>query len=195
MKINNLISLFSLALVSCSTGLPPLQDADGNRYPIKKFEGTTWMLENLKVSKDKNGSNITYYYPNEDTANIKDYGLLYDFETACKVCPEGWRLPSNQDWENLFNLKNQNDARLFKDKQFWTGNENSNESTFSVRPAGYGNTEHPNNFNSKAIFWSSSKEDEHFIWTYILEEGKDAIRKASQHPEYAFSVRCVKDEE
>ncbi|WP_424961480.1 fibrobacter succinogenes major paralogous domain-containing protein [Ekhidna sp.] len=195
MKINPLIPFFYLALASCGTGHAPLQDVDGNQYRTKRYGEAVWMLENLRATKDKKGNDITFYYPNRDSTTTQEYGLLYDFETACKVCPEGWRLPSIQDWENLFNLRNQNDARLFKDKRFWTSGANSNESEFSVRPAGYGNIEHPNNFNKSAIFWSSSKEDEHFIWTFILEDDTDSIRKASQHPEYAFSVRCVKDDQ
>jgi len=123
---------------------------------------------------------------------MKTYGLLYDYETACKVCPAGWKLPSNQDWEALRKLL-KGDAATMKDTQFWKDETNTNASSFGARPAGYGNTEHPNKFNLKTLFWSSTKETEHFIWTYIFELGSDSIRKASQHPTYAFSVRCIKE--
>lgn len=171
-----------------------MNDFDGNQYKTQKYGNTIWMTENLRTTRDKHGNELMYYFPNEDPTKSKGFGLLYDFETACRVCPDGWKLPSNEDWEALFDLENQNIASIYKDSQYWTEGK-SNQSEFSVRPAGYGNNgEHDNNFNSKAILWSSSKEDDHFVWTYVLELGKDSIRKASQHPEYAFSVRCIKSE-
>ena len=30
------------------------------------------------------------------------YGLMYDYETALEVCPEGWYLPLSVDWFNMF---------------------------------------------------------------------------------------------
>lgn len=171
-----------------------LTDLDGNRYTTKKYGQTTWMTENLRVKQDKSGNPITFYFPNDDAGNEKDYGLLYDYPTACEVCPEGWHLPNNQDWVSLFELEKTNVSGKFKDSEFWKGESNSDVSGFSVRPTGYGNNgEHHNQFESKTLFWSISKEDDHYVWTYIFEKGNDTIRWASQHPTYANAVRCIKD--
>ncbi|MBG6130260.1 uncharacterized protein (TIGR02145 family) [Aquimarina sp. EL_43] len=180
-------------IISCKSETTKLTDIDGNQYSITKYGETFWMTENLKVRRDINGNNIKYFFPDNNSGNVQLYGLLYDFETACKVCPQGWRLPNNEDWEKLFNFSKDNVAGNYKDKQFWKGEINSNDSGFSIRPSGIGNNEeHPNNFGENTLFWSDSKEEEHFIWTYILEKGKNKIRKASQHPTYAFSIRCIK---
>ena len=32
---------------------------------------------------------------------VKKYGFLYSFEAAQKAVPEGWRLPSDKDWQQL----------------------------------------------------------------------------------------------
>ena len=180
-----------LSLLACQPR-PALTDVDGNQYTIQKYGEALWMTENLSVTQDPSGNPVLYFLPNSDSSNVKTYGLLYDYETACKVCPKGWKLPSNQDWEALQTLVD-GDAATMKDSEFWKNETNSNASSFSARPAGYGNTEHPNKFGLNTIFWSSTKENEHFIWTYILELGSDSIRKASQHPPYAFSVRCIKE--
>ena len=29
------------------------------------------------------------------------YGCLYDWETACDICPDGWHLPSDDEWKEL----------------------------------------------------------------------------------------------
>ena len=168
-------------------------DADGNQYPIKTYGKTVWMAENLRVTQDRLGNAITYYFPNDDASNAQAFGLLYDFETACKVCPDGWSLPGNEAWSELFQLSENNLAARYKDSQFWEGEENANSSMFSARPAGFGNNaEHDNQFQAKTLFWSNTKEDDHFVWAFILAKGIDTIRSASQHPTYAFSVRCIK---
>lgn len=193
MKLQLIAALSFIILSGCQSPAS-LVDADGNTYPVAQYGETTWMTANLKVRHDRLGNEATYYLPNEDSLTADTYGLLYDYATACRVCPEGWRLPTNEEWDELFNLSEQNMAANYKDSQFWEGEVNSNSSKFSIRPAGSGNNgEYENNFGVKTLFWSATKEDDHFIWTFILEKGKDSIRMASQHPTYAFSVRCVKN--
>lgn len=186
--------VFILAIgARCSTAYGQLTDREGNSYPTQVFGTTEWMMENLRARSDSAGQPVVYYLPNSDSSTVNTYGLLYDFETASKVCPEGWRLPNNEDWESLLKLKSENRAGQFKDSNFWPGESNSNATGFSARPAGVGNhAEHPNNFGLKALYWSDTHDGDHFIWTYIFEAHKDSIRSASQHPTYAFSARCVR---
>lgn len=191
MKNRIIILVLGFLFISCTNEIGNLLDIDGNEYAIKSYHGTVWMTENLKVIHDIKGDTIKYYFPNNDTNNVQDYGLLYDYKTACKICPNGWELPTNEDWEKLF-VTLENSAPDFKDVEFWKDKSNTNSSLFSVRPAGYENTEFDNFFNSKALFWSKTDTSDHFIWTYIFEEDSNNIRRASQHPTYAFSVRCIK---
>ncbi|WNJ19074.1 fibrobacter succinogenes major paralogous domain-containing protein [Pontibacter sp. G13] len=182
-----------LALLSgCSpTESDELTDTSGNRYQIRQYGNTLWMTENLRTTRDAQGDLVTYYFPNGAPSNAAEFGLLYDFETACKVCPRGWKLPTNEDWDSLLRMANL--AASFKDSLFWNGESNSNESGFTLRPSGYGNEgEHDNQFGERAILWSCTWDGKEFVWTYIAESGRDSIRSASQHPPYAFSVRCIK---
>lgn len=182
-----------LLLGACQPNSPRLIDIDGNTYPTKELGGLLWMTENLRVTKDAAGKAITYFHPNDDPTQTKAYGLLYDYPTACQVCPEGWRLPTNEDWENLLVLGEDDIAPLWKDVDYWPAEEGTNSTGFSVRPTGYGNSgEFDNGFGEKTLFMSKTKDNEHDIWTYIFEKGKSSIRKAPQHPTYGFSVRCVK---
>ncbi len=186
--------LIIVLITSCKTDNEKLVDVDGNLYETVRINNTIWMAENLKVKHDSSGKQLNYFLPDGKSTNVNSFGLLYDFENACKACPKGWRVPNNKEWETLFDFTKRNRAGHYKDNQFWEEKENSNTTNFSVRPAGIGNNqEHPNNFNEKALFWSNSKEEGHFVWTYIFEMGKNNIRRASQHPTYGFSVRCVKE--
>ena len=165
-------------------------------YKTKEYNGIVWMTENLKNVTDSVGNKIKYFIPNNDSSNIKNYGLLYDYETACKVCPTGWHLPTDKEWEKLINFVGNKSGNELKDSIYWKTSEKlfSNKSGFSIRPAGYGNTgEFDNLFGSHSIFWSSTKVDTHFVKGFVITLASDSMRSAPQHPTYGFSVRCVKN--
>lgn len=89
-------------------------DTDGNSYPTVKIGDKIWMAENLRTTKDRDGQAIQqlnldqnvsslgmYWHGNDPTsANSKLYGPVYNW-TAVKnsaVCPVGWRIPTQDDW-------------------------------------------------------------------------------------------------
>lgn len=69
---------------------------DNHVYKTIKIGNQVWMAENFAY-KAINGC---CSYNNNET-NVSVYGYLYDWETAKKVCPKGWRLPTKKDFENL----------------------------------------------------------------------------------------------
>ncbi len=106
---------------------------DGKKYKTVKIGEQVWMAENLNFKiKD------SWCYDNK-TSNCKKYGRLYFPETAKKACPAGWRLPSVQEYEILFeNVGGRlNAGRTLKAKSGWNKNvEGSDDFAFSALPAG-----------------------------------------------------------
>ena len=192
--MSKLFSCWTIGMILFSCGNPgsPLTDLNGHVYSTKVFGETEWMLENLRVTVDTANQPIQFFYPDSLEDNQQEYGLLYDFETACRVCPKGWKLPSVEDWEALLDEVGEQSAIKMKDSVYWEGEINANDSHFSVRPAGYGNSgEFDNAYGQKSILWTSNHEEEDY-WTYVFEVGVDTVRKAPQHPIYGFSVRCIR---
>jgi uncharacterized protein (TIGR02145 family) len=191
--------LISITLISdCSVNRTkmPLKLTHTNSYPEKEYNGQIWMTENLKNVFDTNGIRIMYFIPNNDSSKIEAYGLLYDYETACKVCPKGWHLPTENEWEQIIDFIGKKSANEMKDSLFWDTKELNlnNKSGFSVRPAGYGNSgEFDNFFGTHAIFWSSTRVYSHFVKCFVLNMTSDSFRCAPQHLTYAFSIRCVRN--
>jgi uncharacterized protein (TIGR02145 family) len=98
-------------------------DIDGNVYTTITIGKQTWMVENLKTTKYRNGDAIETTTPynlniksvNEprfqwayngkaDNANV--YGRLYTWYAANDprgIAPEGWRVPTEEDFLTLVN--------------------------------------------------------------------------------------------
>ena len=99
---NSSSPLYSMPLIKIKmVGLEDtlLVDRDGNRYPVKKMmDNNLWMTANLKVDIAD-----SYCYENIKE-NCEQYGRLYTWKSAqegCNLLGEGWRLPTNDEWQQL----------------------------------------------------------------------------------------------
>jgi uncharacterized protein (TIGR02145 family) len=92
-----LILLFTISSFTQSNTFTDKRD--GKVYKTVKIGNQTWMAENLAFRAD---SNCWAYY--NDQNFVAKYGYLYNWETAKTVCPSGWHLPSEEEFETL--LKN-----------------------------------------------------------------------------------------
>lgn len=174
-----------------------IKDAEGNEYNRVKIGGQVWMKENLRTTKSRYGEIVKSFLPNNEIANVKKYGRLYTWEAAKRICPEGWRLPSDNDWKILINYLGSLAGAKMKDTANWISNSKNtnNETHFSSLPAGYGNSEYSENyFGKRAIYWSSTpKKDTSLVWCYVLTNYSDSLKRLPEHVTYAFSVRCIKN--
>jgi hypothetical protein len=88
-----------------------LTDYDGNNYNTLVVGTQTWIAENLKSLHYFDGTvidSVFAYDNNEDT--VPTYGRLYTWDAAMYgsatemvqgVCPVGWHLPSDLEWQTL----------------------------------------------------------------------------------------------
>ncbi len=156
---------------------------DGKTYKTIQIGEQTWMAENL-IFETAEGS---WCYENDST-NCEKYGRLYDWSTANNVCPEGWRLPSENDFKTL--LKNVG----FMSGQFLALREGGLMG-YNALCGGYRRSDgHYCHFENYGFWWSSSEDDGNGAWYMTIykpwqsfEMFKDNNRKVG------FSVRCIKN--
>ena len=108
-------------------GTGTLTYIDGNVYHTVTIGTQVWMLENLKTTKYRDGTNIpnitdntawgyltTGAYSDSDNtpSNSATYGRLYNWYAvtdAHNICPTGWHIPTDTEWTVLENYLIAND--------------------------------------------------------------------------------------
>jgi uncharacterized protein (TIGR02145 family) len=73
--------------------------------------------------------------------NCEKYGRLYSLEAAKKVCPEGWYLPADEDWDELVRTAGgyHSAGRHLKAKSGWPEGGNGLDTYgFAALPEAYG---------------------------------------------------------
>ena len=85
---------------------------DNETYGWVRYAGLDWMTENYRyniqddvnstiyLDADENGSSNAGNNPNS-TRNLARYGRLYTLSGAQTACPDGWRIPTDTDWQQL----------------------------------------------------------------------------------------------
>jgi uncharacterized protein (TIGR02145 family) len=164
-------------------------------FDIIEIDGKTWMAENLNYAAC--GSKC---YDN-DPANCAIYGRLYDWETANTVCPDGWHLPSQAEWDELKDfIENDNDcsdcdAKHLKAVSGWVKDGNGlNSYGFSALPGGDG-------YSGGLFFgagysgnwWSSSEGDSIHAYYRSMDYSEEDANWLSYGKDSLYSVRCLKD--
>jgi uncharacterized protein (TIGR02145 family) len=78
---------------------------DGQSYPVVKIGNQIWLAENFRYLPTDLETNSGYESCVCYAKNLeKGYGRLYDRKTANLIAPEGWHLPSKEDFNELIDF-------------------------------------------------------------------------------------------
>ncbi|WKK77324.1 fibrobacter succinogenes major paralogous domain-containing protein [Marivirga salinae] len=192
---------------------------------VQSFETVTigdqvWMLKNLDVSVFQNGDSIpraktdaewekageegtpAWCYFDNDPANGALYGKLYNWYAVIDArgfAPEGWHVPSKEEWDLLAETLGGWEVAGLKMKSTtgWIENGNgTNESGFTGLPASLRELDgyFPiNGIGGKTRWWSTTPENDLNSYSGRLSYGKDRIEIWRQGKSNGFSVRCIKN--
>ena len=162
--------------------------------------GAEWFAQNLDYKLPNN----SWYYNDSETDKV--YGQLYKGQLQSTqphdVCPSGWHIPSQQEWETLINAfggyKTAGAALKETSDTHWRNSKASktNHSGMTVLPAGSRDSK-PSfaNKNKYTFFWTSSPNPKipNSFSTIDLGFMRDNLIIEAGNPNWSYSIRCVKD--
>jgi uncharacterized protein (TIGR02145 family) len=198
-----------------------MTDQEGNTYKTITIGTQTWMAENLRVTKYRNGDPIpnvkdnaawialtTGAYSNYDNTTDKNkiatYGRLYNWfavDDSRNLAPEGWHVATDEEWITLATFLGGINTAGSKMKE--TGNTHwnspntdaTNESGFSAVPLGLRrNTDGV--FNDQGVngyWWSSTAYSTFYARSRNLVNNLPNFYRGSYYREGGFAVRLIKD--
>lgn len=193
-------------------------DPDQRTYPIVKIGDQMWMAENLAYLPffispyDENSpEQRCYIYDYSGGYNIvnaiqsdnyKTYGVLYNWEAAKNLCPDGWHLPSDGEWQILSDFAGSDAVHVLRTTFGWDYQGVGNNSTqFSALPGGMRNTDTGfASLGSGMFCWSSSPDGEttalyRYLMYYSIYRGSldFPMYSRSTSRRSAFSIRCLQN--
>jgi uncharacterized protein (TIGR02145 family) len=197
-------------------------DRDGNIYETVEIGQQVWMSANLRVTQFNDGTPIDneidniqwgerfaeplWSHYNNDPSHDAVYGKLYNGSVVTNsknVCPEGWNIPTKEDWENLISYLGGSEVAGGKLKETGTDHwaspnqDATNTSGLTALPGGmrdgFGDF---SQLGNHGLYWSSTPIDgvssDYYTYAQYLNFnwGNAVIDDYSN--DRGFSVRCLK---
>jgi uncharacterized protein (TIGR02145 family) len=230
-KLKNRISLivvcasFLVLAVSCKKeGDNPdtITDIDGNVYNTVTIGTQVWFDENLKTTKYNDATDIPYVtdaatwdglstpaycWHENDISNKNTYGALYNWYAVntAKLCPAGWHVATNDDWDTLVDyiggaadgggkLKSTRTAPDAHPRWDSPNTGATDEYNFKALPEGGRSTD--GHFVTKGKYgtwWSANEWTTSGAYLRDMYADQSNIFSGGSNKEHGFSVRCIKD--
>jgi uncharacterized protein (TIGR02145 family) len=207
------------------------KDADGRHYAIVTIGEQTWMAENLaylpNVSPPDQGSlsepycYVYDYHGNnleeaKTTQTYQTYGVLFNWPASLDACPEGWRLPTDDEWTVLTEyVSSQSDylcdsntnyiAKALAATTNWYSNNitcavgnnlSANNATgLTGMPGGFRRNDGIFDYISGfGYWWSSTEYSAASVYYRSLDYWSAKVNRSNISKDFGFSVRCLRDE-
>ncbi len=189
----------------------PYVDYMGKRYETVQIGKQCWFAKNLDVgsqiykhdSTSANNGIIEKYCYDDDPENCNIYGALYKWDEIIQfneqaqkndICPIGWHVPFNSDWDTLLANFSDYPGRELKEfgfqhwKKYISHYTGKNTSGFTALPGGFQNASGSyDQLNLQGLYWSKNQNE-----YFLLEYDKYGVKKEIALLNEAYSVRCIK---
>ncbi len=201
---------------SVTDNMGKVQDWDGNEYGVVTIGKQLWMAENLKTTKNSYGGSLEDFIvlykeptsPDSISFLLNTYGYMYEYGVLYDndICPVGWRVPTLEDWYELFGFVGGGGQsnpevvfqQLAENSALWNNNfGQTNASGFSARPGGIRNFENGEyeNLNSTTHFLVHDLYDfSNYVKIDAYEFPSATIDPVTQGVDFPYAyIRCVKN--
>ncbi|WP_339610430.1 fibrobacter succinogenes major paralogous domain-containing protein [uncultured Planktosalinus sp.] len=204
------VFLFAIALPANSQNTDEIKGiAIGNQI---------WSSKNLAVTNFKNGDPISQAKTREDWIQAgkdctpawsfyenqpdiaKKSGVLYNWYAVTDprgLAPEGWRIPTKEDFSELQRFLGGKDVagKKIKATSFWFRNGHGDNSS-GFNGIGGGNRDFEGYFfyiGRVACWWTTTAYDTYNAWYFFTDYGSDAFKEYGGGKIMGMSVRSIKE--
>jgi uncharacterized protein (TIGR02145 family) len=198
-KLIILLLLFSAMVFAQQKG-SFTDSRDGKKYKTVKIGTQTWMAENLN-----------YQFENSTCVDCKKYGMLYEGKNdSRKVCPQGWHLPSDEEWNVLYEFAGgrENASKKLRAKTGWNNvisrrgeviskGNGTDDYGFAAMPGGYCGIAcgiECGNSGDAGYWWSATNGERGDARFQIMISSADSVANSATLECVGYSVRCVQNE-
>lgn len=210
----------TLPQIDYSGQIDSIVDIDGNVYRTIGIGSQIWMSENLKTLRLNDGTRIslikddsiwqyhdripaTCWYNNDSVHFSKPFGLLYNgfVVSTDLLCPTGWHVPSEGDWNTLTNFLGGSEKAggYLKDycSNLWSDPNYCyvDNIGFFALPGGrrnhFGGRFY--DINDIGYWWTSSSKNEFYAYARRIFHYETSISRSESNKRDGYSVRCIKD--
>ncbi len=193
-------------------------DVDGNVYHTVTIGTQTWMVENLKTTRYRNGDPIPHVNNNADWNQIPTpaycsyntsgyaadtFGRLYNWYAVAEgaaLAPEGWHIPTDADWQLLITYLGGEAGAGGKLKEagntHWlTPNTGATNTTgFTALPGGVRSGSGVYQEKGTAgYYWSATEYSANYAGYVVFSNSNADAHNTGTIKMQGFSVRCIKN--
>lgn len=168
---------------------------DQQTYKVVTIGKQVWMAQNLNYDMNSGFAYSVCYEEKEE--NCKKFGRLYNWTGAALGCPEGWHLPTNEDFDVLFATVGgiKKAGIKLKSATGWAEDylNGTDDYGFSLLPAGQktGSTPPFDGLGYVTQLWSATEHND-YIGYYVKIQYDEPLYHSFNKSDLR-SVRCLKD--
>jgi hypothetical protein len=171
-----------------------VDDRDGITYPWARYGDQEWMTDNMRFQTTEGAfrPDLTpvkpiYYDDGRNRKYYDNYGGLYDFTAANAAVPDGWRLPTDEDWNRLADRVGPyiTEAIDLQFGGFYITAESYSQQPIDFYAGVYG------------FYWTATtdetKSENNFAFCRKIVYNKSGYEQKSIAKGHLLNVRCVRD--
>jgi uncharacterized protein (TIGR02145 family) len=174
----------------------------GENYTVVPIGLQCWIKENINYSTSN-----SYAYHNMGSY-ADNFGRLYSWDDAKIACPDGYHLPTDEDFKQLerfIGIDNVDDLGLrgedieysLKSVDFWNSAISTDHYSFNALPGGYIKDTPTSSYamGVYGFYWTASVDEEtgNIIKRKFVDEKKGVYRELESLDNKYYSVKCIKD--
>lgn len=185
---------------------------DGQEYPYVQIGDVQWLAKNMSFAD----AGLSFA-----DSEVMDsfFGRYYNWNEAQTVCPDGWRLPTDNDWVALASSVDSKGTFVSKSKfegvagnllvnaafnneamwEYWPAVKITNTTGLSMLPLGYasltvdGKSGYAGYLNYAAFWTADSVDSNTALYRYIYMKYPDINVETGSKSGLSLNVRCVRD--